>query len=104
MFLYISLKAGGVGLSLTRADTVITTTRGGTGRRGRATDRAHRLGQDNPVMVYKLVARGTVEAIVKMQDDKRGSPTLPCATAASPGWDVRSRPRSTGAWCEPPAR
>ena len=57
----ISLKAGGTGLNLTAADTVIHMTRGGT-RRWRPGDRPrppHRPGQ--AVFVYKLVATGTVE-------------------------------------------
>ena len=37
-----------------------------------ATDRAHRIGQDKPVFVYKLIARGTVEETIHaLQDDKR---------------------------------
>jgi len=69
----ISLKAGGVGLNLTRADTVIHYDPWwNPAAEAQATDRAHRIGQDKHVMVYKLVARGTVEeAICTMQEDKR---------------------------------
>jgi superfamily II DNA or RNA helicase len=70
----VSLKAGGVGLNLTRADTVIHYDPWwNPAVEAQATDRAHRIGQDKPVLVYKLVARGTLEeAILELQDDKRG--------------------------------
>jgi len=69
----VSLKAGGVGLNLTAADTVIHYDPWwNPAAEAQATDRAHRIGQDQPVVVYKLVARGTVEdAICALQDDKR---------------------------------
>jgi superfamily II DNA or RNA helicase len=69
----VSLKAGGVGLNLTRADTVIHYDPWwNPAAEAQAVARAHRIGQDRPVMVYKLVARGTIEeAIGKMQDEKR---------------------------------
>jgi hypothetical protein len=69
----ISLKAGGVGLNLTRADTVIHYDPWwNPAAEAQATARAHRIGQTRPVMVYKLIARGTVEeGILAMQDDKR---------------------------------
>lgn len=58
----ISLKAGGVGLNLTRADTVIHFDPWWNGAAAnQASDRAHRLGQDKPVFVYKLIAQATVE-------------------------------------------
>jgi superfamily II DNA or RNA helicase len=58
----ISLKAGGVGLNLTAADTVIHYDPWWNPAVERqATDRAHRLGQDKPVFVYKLISDGTVE-------------------------------------------
>ena len=58
----ISLKAGGTGLNLTAADTVIHYDPWWNPAVERqATDRAHRIGQDKPVFVYKLAARGTVE-------------------------------------------
>jgi superfamily II DNA or RNA helicase len=69
----VSLKAGGVGLNLTRADTVIHYDPWwNPAAEAQATDRAHRIGQDRPLMVYKLVARGTLEeAICTLQDEKR---------------------------------
>ncbi len=69
----ISLKAGGVGLNLTAADTVIIYDPWwNPAVENQAIDRAHRIGQDKPVFVYRLVAEGTVEgAILKMQDRKR---------------------------------
>ncbi|MCE9573926.1 MAG: SWF/SNF helicase family protein [Deltaproteobacteria bacterium] len=71
--LLVSLKAGGVGLNLTRADTVIHYEPWwNPAAEAQATDRAHRIGQDRPVMVYRLVARGTLEEeIGKLQDEKR---------------------------------
>jgi len=58
----ISLKAGGVGLNLTAADTVIHYDPWwNPAVETQATDRAHRIGQDKPVFVYKLICSGTVE-------------------------------------------
>jgi len=58
----ISLKAGGVGLNLTAADAVIHYDPWwNPAVEAQATDRAHRIGQDKPVFVYKLICRGTVE-------------------------------------------
>ncbi len=58
----ISLKAGGTGLNLTAADTVIHYDPWWNPAVERqATDRAHRIGQDKPVFVYKLITEGTVE-------------------------------------------
>ena len=85
----ISLKAGGTGLNLTAADTVIhydpwwnpAVTR-------QATDRAHRIGQDQPVFVYHLLSRDTVEdRIMALQRDKAalGERLLGDATAAGGG-------------------
>jgi superfamily II DNA or RNA helicase len=69
----VSLKTGGVGLNLTRADTVIHYDPWwNPAAEAQATDRAHRIGQDRHVMVYKLVARGTLEeTICDLQEDKR---------------------------------
>ncbi|NAP01625.1 helicase SNF, partial [Halomonas sp. MG34] len=61
MFL-ISLKAGGTGLNLTGADTVILyDSWWNPAVEQQAADRAHRIGQQNAVQVIKLVARGTIE-------------------------------------------
>ncbi|MBR9726807.1 SNF2-related protein [Shewanella intestini] len=70
----ISLKAGGTGLNLTTADTVIHFDPWWNPAAERqATDRAHRIGQQNPVFVYKLIAQGTVEEkIQEMQVHKQG--------------------------------
>ncbi len=58
----LSLKAGGVGLNLTAADTVIHVDPWWNPAVERqATDRAHRIGQDLPVFVYKLVVEGSIE-------------------------------------------
>jgi superfamily II DNA or RNA helicase len=58
----ISLKAGGVGLNLTAADTVIIFDPWwNPAVEQQAIDRAHRIGQDKAVFVYRLVAAGTIE-------------------------------------------
>ncbi|HLB33670.1 MAG TPA: DEAD/DEAH box helicase [Chthoniobacterales bacterium] len=68
----ISLKAGGTGLNLTAADTVIHYDPWwNPAVENQATDRAHRIGQNKTVFVYKLVAKGTVEEkILEMQRNK----------------------------------
>lgn len=68
----ISLKAGGVGLNLTEADTVIHYDPWwNPAVETQATDRAHRIGQTQRVMVYKLVAQGTIEErILALQERK----------------------------------
>jgi superfamily II DNA or RNA helicase len=69
----ISLKAGGVGLNLTAADTVIHYDPWwNPAVEAQATDRAHRIGQNRTVQVYKLITRGTVEErILSLQSKKR---------------------------------
>ena len=69
----LSLKAGGVGLTLTEADTVILYDPWWNPAVERqAMDRAHRIGQDKPVFVHRLVAAGTVEEkILDMQARKQ---------------------------------
>ena len=60
--LLASLKAGGVGLNLTAADTVIHLDPWwNPAVAEQATARAHRIGQTRPVFVYKLVAEGSIE-------------------------------------------
>lgn len=69
----ISLKAGGTGLNLTSADIVIHYDPWwNLAVQNQATDRAHRIGQKNAVMVYKLIVKGTIEEnIMKLQEKKR---------------------------------
>lgn len=70
----VSLKAGGTGLNLTGADTVIHYDMWwNPAVENQATDRVHRLGQDRSVSSYKLVTLGTIEEkIVELQNRKRG--------------------------------
>ena len=69
----ISLKAGGIGLNLTEADTVIIYDPWwNPAVEAQAADRAHRIGQDKPVFVYKLITENTVEEkMIAMQERKR---------------------------------
>jgi superfamily II DNA or RNA helicase len=69
----ISLKAGGSGLNLTAADTVIHCDPWwNPAVEDQATDRTHRIGQDKPVTVVRLVARGTIEEkILALKAKKR---------------------------------
>lgn len=71
----ISLKAGGVGLNLSAADTVIHFDPWwNPAVEAQATDRAHRIGQTRVVTAYKLITRDTVEEkILKLQDKKRAA-------------------------------
>jgi SNF2 family DNA or RNA helicase len=58
----LSLKAGGTGLNLTRADHVVHVDRWwNPAVEEQATDRAHRIGQTRPVFVHRLITRGTIE-------------------------------------------
>jgi non-specific serine/threonine protein kinase len=72
-FFLISLKAGGVGLNLTAADYVIHVDPWwNPAVETQAADRTHRIGQDKPVFVYKLITRDTVEEkILRLQDHKK---------------------------------
>lgn len=69
----ISLKAGGTGLNLTQADTVLHLDPWwNPAVEDQASDRAHRMGQTQPVTVYRLVCEQTVEEkIVALHDEKR---------------------------------
>ena len=72
-FFLISLRAGGTGLNLTGADYVVHMDPWwNPAVEDQASDRAHRIGQERPVTVYRLVARGTVEEqIVELHHQKR---------------------------------
>lgn len=69
----ISLKAGGVGLNLTAADYVIHMDPWwNPAVEDQASDRAHRMGQQRPVTVYRFITTGTVEErILKLHESKR---------------------------------
>lgn len=69
----ISLKAGGTGLNLTAADMVIHYDPWwNLAAQNQATDRAHRIGQDNKVTVLRLIMKGTIEErILAMQENKQ---------------------------------
>jgi len=69
----ISLKAGGTGLNLTAADMVIHFDPWwNVAAQNQATDRAHRIGQEKQVSVFKLITKGTIEEnILKLQDSKK---------------------------------
>ncbi|WP_224372063.1 DEAD/DEAH box helicase [Hyalangium versicolor] len=71
--LIMSLKAGGTGLNLTAADHVfLMDPWWNPAAEAQAADRAHRIGQERPVMVYRLVSQGTVEErILGLQEKKR---------------------------------
>lgn len=84
----ISLKAGGVGLNLTAADYVIHMDPWwNPAVEDQATDRAHRIGQEKPVTVYRLVTEGTIEEkILKLHEQKRD-----LADSLLTGTDVSAR-------------
>ena len=69
----ISLKAGGTGLNLTEADTVIHIDPWwNPAVEDQASDRAYRMGQQKPVTVYRLVTTDTIEEkIIALHHDKR---------------------------------
>ena len=68
----ISLKAGGFGLTLTEADYVFLLDPWWNPQaEEQAVDRTHRIGQDKPVMVYRLVSAGTIEETVMARKEKK---------------------------------
>lgn len=70
----ISLKAGGTGLTLTGADTVIHYDPWwNPAAENQATDRAYRIGQDKPVMVHKLICHGTVEERIQQMQKRKNT-------------------------------
>ena len=72
-FFLISLKAGGTGLNLTAADTVVHLDPWwNPAAEDQASDRTHRIGQDKPVTVVRLVSQGTIEeTVVALHEEKR---------------------------------
>ncbi len=70
----ISIKAGGVGLTLTEADYVVVLDPWwNPAVEAQAVDRAHRIGQTRPVMVYRLVATDTIEEKVMELKERKGA-------------------------------
>ncbi len=70
----ISLKAGGVGLNLVSADTVVLYDPWwNPAVEEQAIDRAHRIGQTKPVFVHKLVAAGTIEEKMEVLKEKKAA-------------------------------
>ena len=84
----ISLKAGGTGLNLTAADYVIHLDPWwNPAVEDQASDRSYRIGQDNPVTIYRLIAKDTIEErIVALHASKKS-----LADALLEGSDVSSR-------------
>ncbi len=82
----ISLKAGGTGLNLTGADTVVHFDPWwNPAVEDQATDRAHRIGQSKVVTVYKLIARDSVEEkILKLSEKKRELVSSVLTTESTP--------------------
>ena len=88
----ISLRAGGTGLNLTAADIVIHYDPWwNVATQNQATDRAYRIGQQNPVQVYKLIAQDTIEEkIVELQQAKQD--LAETVTGSADGAILRMKP------------
>jgi SNF2 family DNA or RNA helicase len=85
----ISLKAGGVGLNLTAADTVIHYDPWwNPAAENQASDRAYRIGQDKPVFVYKLIARGTVEEKIQLLQREKAALAAGILEGAGADWQL----------------
>jgi len=86
----ISLKAGGTGLNLTAADTVIHFDPWwNPAVENQATDRAYRIGQDKPVFVYKMIAKGTVEEKIQaLQQEKAALAGAVLEGGTTGGWKL----------------
>jgi superfamily II DNA or RNA helicase len=87
----VSLKAGGTGLNLTAADHVfLLDPWWNPAVEDQAADRAHRIGQERPVMVYRMVAKDTVEErILALQDRKRAIADVALGEASQAGGITR---------------
>ena len=84
----LSLKAGGVGLNLTAADTVIHYDPWwNPTAEAQASDRAHRIGQDKPVFVYRLITSDTVEERIEQMKERKAE----LAAAVLDGGGARER-------------
>lgn len=85
----ISLKAGGTGLTLTGADTVIHYDPWwNPAAENQATDRAYRIGQDKPVFVHKLICENTVEERIQQMQARKDDLATDLLTGAIRGLDL----------------
>ena len=93
----LSLKAGGLGLNLTAADYVIHLDPWwNPAVSAQATDRAHRIGQTRPVMVYEFVTKDTIEEdILRLHESKRDLADIVVSGAEDAG---RAPPSELVAW------
>jgi len=89
--LIVSLKAGGTGINLTAADHVfLLDPWWNPAVEDQAADRTHRLGQKRPVMVYRMVAKDTVEErILALQESKRSIADVALGEASQAGGVTR---------------
>jgi SNF2 family DNA or RNA helicase len=83
----LSLKAGGLGITLTAADHVyILDPWWNPAVEDQAADRVYRIGQENPVLVHRLVARDTVEErVLALQERKRALMEMAVGEASGDG-------------------
>ncbi len=85
----ISLKAGGTGLTLTGADTVIHYDPWwNPAAENQATDRAYRIGQAKPVFVHKLICRNTVEERIQLMQEKKDDLASDLLSGAATGLNL----------------
>jgi SNF2 family DNA or RNA helicase len=89
--LIVSLKAGGTGINLTAADHVfLLDPWWNPAVEDQAADRAHRFGQERPVMVYRMVTKDTVEEkILGLQERKRQVAAVVLGDASQAGGITR---------------
>ena len=92
----ISLKAGGFGLTLTEADYVfVLDPWWNPAVEAQAVDRTHRIGQDRPVIVYRLVAAGTIEEKVMELKARKADLVRPGDRRRTERWARRSTPTTS---------
>ncbi|MEM7698497.1 MAG: DEAD/DEAH box helicase [Verrucomicrobiota bacterium] len=85
----VSLKAGGTGLTLTGADTVIHYDPWwNPAAENQATDRAYRIGQDKPVFVHKLICQNTVEERIQQMQERKDELASDLLAGASRGFEL----------------
>ena len=86
-FMVLSLKAGGVGLNLTRANHVVHFDRWwNPAVENQATDRAFRIGQQKKVMVHKFITRGTIEEKIDAMLEEKAKLSADVLAASGENW------------------